>query len=485
MRKLLLFTVSAAALCTFSASAGPLSLEQRQSLTEAIEAYQPRMNQIAEQIWAKPELGYLEKETSALLQEELKAHGFEIETGVAGIPTAFIASRGDAEGPVIAIMAEMDALPGFSQAAVPHKEPVNGLDVGHACGHHLFGAGSVAAAIAVADWLDENGIKGQIRLYGTPAEEGGSGKVYMVRAGLFDEVDLTLHWHPADRNSASQGKSLANISAKFRFEGKSAHAAMAPDRGRSALDGIEAMNHMVNLLREHVPQETRIHYVITDGGKAPNVVPDFAESYLYVRHPDPAVVADVFARIEKAAEGASLGTATSYSVERTGGVYSLLPNDTLGKIMDANLRQAEPIEWTEEEKKFGTELQTSFERTVPALSSVSEVGAYEFANQGYYSTDVGDVSWATPTVGLGTATWVPGTPPHSWQAVAAGGMSVGLKGTRLAAVTLAATAAELFQSPETIEAARAEFEAARGADFSYRALIGEREPPLDYRLASE
>ncbi len=484
MRKALILAATAA-LFPLTSIAGPLSPEQRADLTEAIEAYAPRMNAVSDELWRKPELGYQETETSALLLEELKAHGFEVETGVAGIPTAFVARRGSDEGPVIAIMAEMDALPGFSQDATPEKQPMEGLEAGHACGHHLFGAGSVAAAIAVADWLEANGVKGQIRLYGTPAEEGGSGKVYLVRAGLFDDVDVTLHWHPSSNNSASQGKSLANVSAKFRFNGRSAHAAMAPDKGRSALDGIEAMNHMVNLLREHVPQETRIHYVITDGGDAPNVVPDFAESYLYVRHPDPAVVADVFARIEKAAEGAALGTGTSYSVERTGGVYSLLPNDTLGRVMDANLRQAEPIEWTAEETTFGEKLQTSLSGKTPPLSSVSEIEAYGFGAQGYYSTDVGDVSWATPTVGLGTATWVPGTWAHSWQAVAAGGMSIGHKGTKLAALTLATTAAELFQSPETIEAAKAEFDEARGEGFVYEALVGDREPPLDYRLPTQ
>ncbi|SHM99067.1 amidohydrolase [Roseibium suaedae] len=481
-KSLLLATVAVIA-PSCAALAGPLSPEQRSEISASIDAYAPRMYEVSDTIWAHPELGYLETATADLLQSELKAHGFTVETGVAGIPTAFIAKSGTEDGPVIAIMAEMDALPGFSQSASPEKHEQDGLDAGHACGHHMFGAGSVAAAIAVSDWLKATGTNGQVRLYGTPAEEGGSGKAYLVRGGLFDDVDITLHWHPSASNSAEQGKSLANISAKFRFSGISAHAALAPDKGRSALDGIEAMNMMVNLMREHVPQETRIHYVITDGGKAPNVVPDFAESYLYVRHPDPAVVADVFSRIEKAAEGAALGTGTTYEVERVGGAYSLLPNDTLGKIMDQNLRQSEPIAWTAEETDFATKLQTSLKKA-PPLTSVSEVDAYSFGDQGYYSTDVGDVSWVTPTAGLGTATWVPGTWAHSWQAVAAGGMSIGHKGTRLAAETLATTAAELFQSPDVIAAAKAEFEEGRGSDFKYSAMIGDRTPPLDYRLSA-
>src|SRR5690606_12541975 len=233
---------------------------------------------------------------------------------------------------------------------------------------------------------------------------------------------------------------------------------------------------------EHIPQETRIHYVISNGGAAPNVVPDFAESYLYVRHPNPAVVQDVFDRIEKAAPGAALGTGTEYSVERMSGVYSVLPNDVLGRVMDANLRAAEVIKWDETEIAFATELQTTL-RAKPPLTNISEVEDYSFGDQGYYSTDVGDVSWATPTVGLGTATWVPGTATHSWQAVAAGGMSIGYKGTRLAAETLAYTGAQLLQSPELIEKAKAEFEEARGADFKYSALLGDREPPLDYRVS--
>lgn len=468
---------------TSMAMASPLAAESRDAITGHIAAYEARMNEVAEAIWANPELGYLETATADLLIRELEENGFQVERGVGGVPTAFIASAGSSEGPVIAILAEMDALPGFSQAAVPHQEGIDGIESGHACGHHLFGAGSVAAAIAVSKWMQENDVEGQVRLYGTPAEEGGSGKVYMVREGLFDDVDVALHWHPSSGNSASQGRSLANVSAKIRFRGESAHAAMFPERGRSALDGVEAMHHMINMMREHVPQETRIHYVISNGGAAPNVVPDFAESYLYVRHPDPAVVADVFARIEKAAEGAALGTGTEYSVERMSGVYSVLPNDVLGRIMDANLRTAEAIEWDESEIAFATELQTTL-RAQPPLSEVGEVDDYSFGDQGFYSTDVGDVSWVTPTVGLGTATWVPGTATHSWQAVAAGGMSIGHKGTRLAAETLALTAAELLQSPALVEDARAEFDKARGADFSYSALLGDREPPLDYRVSN-
>ncbi len=474
--------VMIAALLASSSSFALAQEPDTESLTGLVEDYAPRMTEVAQSIWDHPELGYLETETSGLLQSELREAGFTIENNIGGMPTAFVAKAGSEDGPVIAILAEMDALPGFSQAAEPTKKAVEGIESGHACGHHLFGAGSVGAAIALKKWLEENGTKGQVRLYGTPAEEGGSGKVYMARAGLFDDVDVAMHWHPSDNNSADQGRTLANTSGKFRFHGKSAHAAMSPDSGRSALDGVEALNFMVNAMREHVPQETRIHYVITDGGKAPNVVPDFAEAYYYVRHPDPAVVADVVARVKKAAEGAALGTGTTQEFEVLGGVYSVLPNDVLGKVMQSSLETVGAPVWNDEQKAFAKELQTTLDRpSVPSIETAGEIAPYEFGGQGYASTDVGDVSWNVPTVGLGTATWVPGVPAHSWQAVAAGGHSIGFAGMDVAAKTLAVAGAKLFSDPALIEQAKAEFDAARGEGFEYKALIGDREPPLDYR----
>src|SRR5262245_26263775 len=338
-----LYTVASATAVVFFlyaiGSSADLSTENQAKLMKSVDSYASRMSEVALKIWSKPELGYQETQTSALLQDELKKAGFRIEAGVAGIPTAFVARAGTSDGPVIAILAEIDALPGMSQAAVPERKPLPDQIAGHACGHHLFGSGSVAAAIAVKSWLQETGMKGQIRVYGTPAEEGGGGKVYMVRAGLFKDVDVTLYWHPSDANNASQDRNLANTTAKFRFHGQASHAAVAPERGRSALDGVEAMNFMVNYLREHVPQDVRIHYVITNGGAAPNIVPEFAESYYYVRHPDPRVVAEVFERVKKAAEGAALGTGTTFDFEVINGVYSVLPNDVLGRVMDANLRR--------------------------------------------------------------------------------------------------------------------------------------------------
>lgn len=303
--------------------------------------------EMASTLWDYAEVGYQEEKSSALLQETLAAEGFGIEAGVAGIPTAFVASFGSGS-PVIAILAEYDALPGITQAATPIRSPIDGKGAAHACGHNLFAAGSVGAAIAAKHWLEETGNAGTIRLYGTPAEEGGSGKVYLVREGLFDDVDVALHWHASGSNTAAALTSLANRSAKFRFHGLSQHAARAPEKARSALDGVEAFNHMVNLMREHVPQEMRIHYVITSGGLAPNVVPDFAEVYYYVRHPEAAVVNEVWARLEDAAEGAALGTGTEVEAEIIHGIYPLLVNETLALMMDDKLREVGGVEYTRE-----------------------------------------------------------------------------------------------------------------------------------------
>jgi aminobenzoyl-glutamate utilization protein B len=463
-------------------SAAELIPDQRAKLIGSVDAYAPRISDVALKIWAAPELGYQETKTTALLQEELRNAGFAIEAGVAGMPTAFVARAGTSGGPVIAILAEMDALPGLSQAADPDRKPIPDQIAGHACGHHLFGSGAVAAAVAIKSWLEATGTKGEIRVYGTPAEEGGGGKVYMVHAGLFKDVDATLYWHPADANNASQDRNLATTSAKFRFHGQSAHAAAAPDRGRSALDAVEAMNFMVNYMREHVPQEARIHYVITNGGTAPNIVPEFAESYYMVRHPDPRVVGELFERVVKAAQGAALGTGTTMDYELIGGDYSVLPNDVLGRAMDANLRRVGAPTWTPAEIAFAEKLRKNLPgRNLPALASASEIRSYGYNGQKYSSTDSGDVSWVTPLATLNTATWVPGTAAHSWQAVAAGGTSIGLKAMVVAAKTLALTGAQLLADPALVAAAKAEFDKSRGPDFVYKPLIGERDPPLNYR----
>jgi aminobenzoyl-glutamate utilization protein B len=403
-----------------------------------------------------------------------------VEAGVAGIPTAFVASYGSGS-PVIGILAEYDALPGLSQQAMPEKMPAEGRQAGHGCGHHLFGTASVAAGIELKKQMIRNGWKGTIKVFGCPAEEGGSGKVYMVRAGLFNGVDIAMHWHPGNENRVALDGALANKSAKFRFYGTSAHASSAPEMGRSSLDGVEAMNNMVNMMREHIPSSTRIHYVITSGGKAPNVVPDFAEVYYYVRHPDKVSVVNIFDRVVKAAEGAATGTETSMKYEIIGGTHDLLINKSLATEMYRNLLMTGGVSYTAEETAFALKIQSTLNFKTPAptdATTVKSMNEPENASPG--STDVGDVSYVVPTVGFSTATWVPGTPAHSWQAVACGGTEIGNKGMMVAAKTLASMGIDLFTKPAIIEAAKKEF-AQSLADYKYKALLGDRKPALNYR----
>ena len=447
----------------------------RALLLNGAEAFFPSMNALARRIWTRPELAYREVETSAAMIELLEAEGFAVERGVAGLPTAFIARRGD--GPSIGFLAEMDALPGFSQSAAPYPDPIPGQDVGHACGHHLFGSASIGAAVGLARWLAASGVPGQVRVYGTPAEEGGAGKAYMARAGLFDDLDIALHWHPDDVNRVWQSRSLASIGARVRFHGRTAHAAQAPENGRSALHAIEAFHHMASLMREVVPPDTHIHYVVSRGGEAPNVIPALAESRIGVRHYDPAVARDVLDRLEKAAEGAALGTGTRAEILRQGGVLSLLPNDTVGRVTLANMRHMPAISWDDDDHAFARQIQTSME-TPPSCAQVSELGPYEYGLKGRFSTDVGDVSWLVPCGAIGTACWVPGTRPHTWQAVAAGAHPIADKGMRLAAQTLMTTGATFLRRPDLITKAQAELERQRGTDFTYRPLIADGPPPL-------
>ncbi|MBW2269548.1 MAG: amidohydrolase [Deltaproteobacteria bacterium] len=444
-----------------------------------VAAEDTRATRIARQVWDWAELGYLEERSSALLRDELRASGFRIESGIAGLPTAFIASAGSGS-PVVAILAEFDALPGISQTAAPRREQRSGSDAAHACGHNLFAGGSVSAAVATANWLRGSKTPGTLRVYGTPAEEGGSGKVYMVRAGLFDDVDAALHWHPSDHNDASPIRNLANKSAKFRFRGVASHAAAAPERGRSALDAVEAMNFMVNLLREHVPETTRIHYVITDGGRAPNVVPENAEVFYYVRHPDPATLEEIWARVEQAARGAAAGTGTALSSEVIHGNHSLLPNESLARLMHAHAAAVGGPVWDRSMRDFAAALARSLPPDAPTLAATSGVESFE-PRMRRASTDVGDVSWAVPTTGLLAASWPPGTVAHTWQSAAASGSPFGEAGMHFAARVLAATAVELFESPALLEAARGEHRAARGANYIFTPLLGDRAPPLDYR----
>ena len=461
--------------------AAPLaSQDWRQRLLEGMDARADHYGQLSRAIWEAAEVGYKETRSSALLRDELKAAGFRVEEGVAGMPTAFVATWGSGR-PVIGLMGEFDALPGLSQDSVPEPRPRVAGGAGHGCGHNLFGVASLAAALAVKAQLDARKLPGTIRFYGTPAEEGGNGKVYMVRAGLFDVADVVLHWHPSDRNAAARISTLAVISAKFRFKGVAAHAASAPDRGRSALDAVMIMTHAVDLLREHIPQDSRLHYVITRGGVAPNIVPDHTEVYLYARHPAIAVLDGIWQRVVKAAEAGALATGTTMEMQLIGSTPELLTNEAMTDLIDRNLRQVGGVHYTADERRFAETLQKTF---VPgAARAIDEASTVRPPDDpmSIGSTDAADVSWVVPSGWFFAATYVPGTPGHSWQATACTGGSIGRKGMMVAAKTLALSAMDLLTDPARVAAARASFEKARG-DRQYRSRIpATSAPPLGYR----
>ena len=452
-----------------------------QSIAETTEA----TNRIALEIWRLAELGYKETQSSALLQKHLADAGFTVETGVAGMPTAFVASYG-AGKPVIAILGEYDALPGLAQEAVPERKKPAGADAGHGCGHNLFGPGSAQAAIAVKAWMQATGQRGTIRFYGCPAEEGGAGKAYMARAGLFDDVDAALHWHPNRQNMITWlGGTQANMSVKFRFHGKTSHAASSPEIGRSALKGVEVLNYMTHLLREHTADTVRMHYVITRGGEAPNVVPDFAEVFYYLRDAKRDDLMELWKRVQDAARGAALGTGTEVKWEINHGAFEVLPNDTLAAVMHKNLVASSDITYDAGETAFAEKIAKTLAGGAPAafdkVPAVAPLVHSSKAKLSYGSSDVGDVSWNAPTVGAYVPCWVPGTRGHTWQATASSGSAVGLKGMNVAARMLALTAIDLFTQPETLAAARAELERRRGPNFKYTPIFGDRAPPLDYR----
>jgi len=484
MRFPILPVLAAAALAAPVSAQLPKPAANTAPMLATLDAATPHYTQVAKQIWDWAEVGYMEVKSSALLQGELRAAGFTVIAGIAGEPTAFVAEFGSGK-PVIAILGEYDALPGLSQAATPGRSALVAGGPGHGCGHHLFGTASTAAAISIKQWMQANNVKGTLRMVGTPAEEGGAGKVYMVRDGVFNDVDAVIAWHPGDENSISGGRSMANISGKFRFHGLSAHAAGSPERGRSALDGVEAMSVMTNFMREHIPDGSRIHYVITNGGKAPNVVPDEAEVYYVARHVEMTIVKDIWERITNAARGAALGTGTTFDLQLVGSVYAMQPNETLARVQQRALERVGGFTYTAEERAFAEQLQRSTAFTAVPLENSLRIKPLVLDQlDGGGSTDVGDVSWVVPTVQLTSATWVPGTAAHSWQAVAAGGMSIGAKGMMVAAKTMALTAADLFTSPATIDAAKAELARRRGPNFSYTTVLGTQKPQLDYRKGS-
>ncbi len=443
-----------------------------------VAAHAERFGAISRQIWEHPELGFHETVSSNLLQQELRANGFTVEAGVAGMPTAFTASWGSGK-PVIVLLGEFDALPGLSQKDQPTQEPLTPGAPGHGCGHNLLGSASALAAVAVKEEMQARGLHGTLRYYGAPAEEGGGGKIYMIHAGLFRDADAVLTWHPGDANSVNLGSTLANNGGHFKFYGVASHAAAAPERGRSALDGAMIMLNAVEFLREHVPQETRIHYVIVNGGSAANVVPAYAEVSLVARSPSAAVLDNVWARVMKCAQAGALASETRVEFEQGTNYANVLANDALAETLSRAMRKAGGYEYTPQERAFAEALQKSLDisRKLTPPDQV-ETNRSEAATPA--STDVGDVSWVVPTAEFTTATFVPGVGAHTWQAAACAGSTIGRKGMTVAARTLALAAMELFETPAQVDAAKTAFEKRRAGRTWTTHIASGSKPPLDY-----
>ncbi|HUR27544.1 MAG TPA: amidohydrolase [Planctomycetota bacterium] len=436
------------------------SADLRDDAIARVSELEPQLVALHKRIWEFSEVGLKETRSSAALQEFLTAQGFHVEHGVAGMPTAFVASWGSGK-PVIGILAEYDALPGVSQQAVPERKPREGVDAGHACGHSVFGAASAGAACAAKSVLQQQKLPGTIRLYGTPAEETAIGKQYMLRAGLFEDVDVVLSWHVRDLTFADYAYTKAVVSAKFRFHGIAAHASRDPEQGRSALDAVELMNVGANYLREHVKEDARIHYVITNGGGQPNVVPPEAEVWYYVRANRHDDVERYFARLRKIAEGAASMTETTFDVRIESDAHEVLPNRALALLLDKNLRHVGPPRFDAAETAFARGLQQPLEREQAAPLSLTIDPVPEIPDQITSSTDIGDVSWSVPVGSISVCAAALGTAAHSWQWAASTGTTIGEKGLSVAAKTLAASAIELFTTPSQLDAARKDFHAVR------------------------
>lgn len=442
-----------------------------------IQDQDEKLAHIAREIWAHPQIALQEEFAATLLAKELEADGFSIEWGVGQMPTAFVATWGTGR-PIIGFLGEYDALPGLSQKVSTAKEPIEAGGPGHGCGHNLFGTACMGSVLALKAAMEQENIEGTIRFYGCPAEETLVGKTFMARAGVFDDLDAAISWHPGSTNIVWNGSSLALNSFKVNFHGVAAHAGAEPELGRSALDGVMLMDVGVNYLREHIMQEARIHSVVTSGGQAPNVVPAYAQVWYFVRAPHREQVDQIYARMLDIAQGAALMSGTRHDIEFITGCYDVLPNNTLSNLLLAKMQAVNDIKFTEQERAFATELQATFpagsvKRDFEWMrkSASGGITAGDINNPLWEqvlphsdrpplmggSTEVGDVSWITPTGQLTTCCWPLGTPAHSWQTVVSSGSSIGPKGMLFAAKAMALAGLDLLTRPELLARAQAEF----------------------------
>ncbi len=434
---------------------------EKQMALDWVDSNAQILEQVNRKIWSWAETGLQEFKSSRELMDLLKANGFEVQEGVAGMPTAFVASYGSGR-PAIGILAEYDALPGLSQQAAPEPRERAGVTAGHGCGHSIFGTGSTAAAIAVKQVLESGALKGTIRLYGTPAEETGIGKIYMLRDGIFKNDDVVFAWHAGDVTTSRYSYSKAVVSVKFRFSGLPAHASSSPHEGRSALDAVELMNHGVNYMREHVKEDARLHYVITEGGGQPNVVPPEAEVWYYIRADKHTDVEKYFEWVKEIARAAALMSRTELAgVKVDSDMHEVLPNRTLSEILHRNLELVGAPHFSEEEKAFARQTQAPLGREFEKPLSEGIEPLPDVPGQSRGSTDTGDISWFMPVGRLRVASYTFGAPGHSWQIVACTGGSIGEKGMMVAAKTLAASAIELYTSSDLLQQVQADFKKIR------------------------
>ena len=452
-----------------------------------------RIIEISDKIWEFSELGLVEFKSSKLLADELEKNRFNVERSVAGMPTAFVATYGIGK-PVIGILGEYDALPGLSQEALPYKKRLVETGApGHGCGHNIYGTSGMAAAIAVKEAMEASGVHGTIKFFGCPAEEIDIGKVFMVRDGIFEGVEVCLGHHPGRVNTASLSSSTATTQARFIFRGVASHAAGDPENGRSALDAIELMNIGVNFLREHVIEKARIHYIIEDGGEVPNVVPPYARSWYFIRAPKRDQVASIYKRILDIAKGAALISGTTNEVELVTAISNKIPNRALAELIVSNMREIGAPEYSDEEIKNVSKIAETIpldglgiqadryglkkiNKPVLVRDIIDPIGEGEVSGG---SSDTSDVSWNLPTAQFSTTCAVLGTPGHSWQGAAQYGMSIGHKGLIFASKTLAATVIDLLTKPETLQKAKDEWEERMQGQVYTSPLPSELKPPLE------
>lgn len=450
--------------------------KNKQQLLQSIENHQEKLIEISDEIWSLAETAFEENKSSEILANYAEQQGFNVTRGVAEMPTAFVATYGSGS-PVISVLGEFDALPGISQKAAPTKIPLKEGAAGHGCGHNLFGAGSLGAAIAIKELIQSGKIKGTVKFFGTPSEEKYFGKIWMVRAGLWDDVDVNISWHPSASTKADVQSSLALIDFKIEFFGQAAHASSDPWNGRSASDALELYTTGINYYREHVKPTVRMHYHIQDGGQVVNVVPDYSRLWMRVRDTKRAGLMPVYEQAKKMAEGAAIMANVDYKVSLISGIYEVLVNREGGKIMQQNLELLGPIEYTEDEVAFGKKIQEVTEKPQVGMDSAIHPLEETKEHPGGGSTDVGDVSWNVANINLGVTTAPKDTPWHSWAVVACGGMSIGHKGLLYASKAMSMTMLDLFENPKLVEKVKAEFQERKGNEI-YEAIIPEGPPPI-------